>query len=142
MFLQLRLDEGKRQLGTDQGDVGAQAQQVGNGADVVLVAVRQDDGDDVLQPVLDVGEIGQDQVDAGLGLLREEDTAVDDEQLAIDFEDGHVAADLPQAAERHNPQRVLGEFGRRNKAGKGGLGHSALLSRRELDWSWPIRKNT
>ena len=91
----------------DQGDVGAQAQQVRDGADVVLVAVGQDDGDDVVEPVLDVGEIGQDQVDAGLGLLGEEDAAVDDEQLAVDFEDGHVAADLPEAAERNDPQGVL-----------------------------------
>ncbi len=130
VFLQLRLDEGQRQLGAHQGDVGAQAQQVRDGADVVLVAVGQDDGDDVIEAVLDVGEIGQDQVDAGLGFLGEEDAAVDDEQLAVDFEDGHVAADLPQSAERNDPQGVLGQFRRRDKAGKGGLGHNALLSRR------------
>ena len=108
VFLQLGLDQGQGELGADQGNVGAQAQQVRHGTDVVLVAVGQDDGHDVVEPVLDVGEIGQDQIDAGLGLLREEDAAVDDEQLAVDFEDGHVAADLPQAAERDDPQGALG----------------------------------
>ena len=111
MFLQLRLDQGQGQLGTHQGDVGAQAQQVRDGADVVLVAVGQDDGHDVIQPVLDVGEIRQDQVNAGLGFLGEEDAAVDDQQLAVDLEDGHVAADLPQAAERDDPQGVLAAGG-------------------------------
>ena len=110
VLLQLRLDEGQRQPRADQRDVGAQAQQVRDGADVVLVAVGEDDGLDVVEPVLDVGEVGQDQVDAGLVVLGEEDAAVDDEQPAVDLEDGHVAADVPQAAERDDPQGVLGSL--------------------------------
>src|SRR5699024_6904811 len=102
VFLQLGLDQGKRQLRTHQRDVGTEPQEVGNSADMVLVSVGQDHSRDIVQPVLDVGEIGQDQVDARLGLLREEDTAVDDEQLPVDLEDGHVPADLPQPAKRDN----------------------------------------
>ena len=59
-------------------------QQVRHGADVVLVAVREDDAYDVVEPVADVVEVGQDQVDAGLVVLGEEHAAVDDEQLAVD----------------------------------------------------------
>ena len=109
----------------------AEPQQVRNSADVVLVAVRQDNGHDVCEPVLDVREIRQDQVNAGLCFLREEDAAVDDQQLAVDFEHGHVPADLPQPAERDDAQRVLRQARRCDKAGKGGLGHIALLSRRK-----------
>ena len=45
-------------------------------------------------------EVGQDQVDARLVLLGEEHAAVDDEELAVELEDGHVAADLAETAER------------------------------------------
>ena len=59
-------------------------EQVRHRADVVLVAVREHDADDVVEPVLDRLEVGQDQVDAGLVLLGEEHAAVDDEELAVD----------------------------------------------------------
>src|SRR5205823_690970 len=80
------------------------AQQVGQGADVVLVAVREHDRLDLVQPGPDVAEIRQDQVDAGLLLLREQHAAVDDQQPAAVLEHGHVAADLTQAAERDDPE--------------------------------------
>ena len=44
VLLQLGLDHGQRQPRADQRDVGLLAQQVGHGADVVLVAVGQHDG--------------------------------------------------------------------------------------------------
>ncbi|CAH0327151.1 hypothetical protein SRABI128_05815 [Microbacterium sp. Bi128] len=106
---------------------------------MVFVTVGQDHSDDVLETVLDVGEVRQDEVDAGLGLLGEEDAAVNDEELAIDLENGHVSTDFPDSAERYDPQGVLREAGRRDKAGKGGLGHSALLSRLKPGWFLTIR---
>ena len=57
-------------------------------------------------------EVRQDQVDAGLLLLGEEDAAVDDEQAAAVLEDRHVAADLAEAAERGDAQAVLGKLRR------------------------------
>ena len=68
--------------------------------------------DDVIETVLDVAEIGQDEVDAGLVLLGEEHAAVDDQQLAVDLEDGHVPPDLAQATERHDAQGARLELGR------------------------------
>ena len=112
VLLELRLDEREGQLGADQRDVGLLAQQEGDGADVVLVAVGQDDADDVVEAVPDRGEVRQDQVDAGLLLLGEEHAAVDDQQFAGVFEDGHVAADLAETAERGDAQAAFGE-GRR-----------------------------
>ena len=82
------------------GMSGSQLEQVGHRADVVLVTVREHDADDVVEAVPDRAEVGQDQVDAGLVLLGEEHAAVDDEDLAVDLEGGHVAADLAEAADR------------------------------------------
>ena len=96
------------------------SQQVGHGADVVLVAVRQHDRLDVVEPVLDVVEVGQDQVDAGVVVLGEEHAAVDDEQPARVLDDGHVAADLAEPAEGDDPHAVLGQ--------RGGVGSSG--------WGW------
>jgi hypothetical protein len=78
---------------------------------VVLVPVRQDDRDDVLQAVPDGREVGD--VDPRLVLLGEQHPAVDDEQLAVELEDRHVAPDLPQAAQRRDPQGAGGECGGR-----------------------------
>ena len=60
--------------------------------------------DDVVQPVPDRGEVREDHVDAGLVLLGEQHAAVDDQQLAGVLEDGHVAADLAEAAEGDDAQ--------------------------------------
>ena len=100
VFFELGFDERDRQLRTEDRDVALAAQQVGNGADVVFVAVGEDEADDVIEAVVEVGEIGEDEVDAGLVLFGEEHTAVDDEEFAVVFEDGHVAADFAESAER------------------------------------------
>ena len=94
------------------GMSGLSFSRYGHGADVVLVAVREHDADDVVEPVLDRLEVGQDQVDAGLVLLGEQHAAVDDEELAAVLEDGHVAADLAEAAERGDAEGSGVEGGR------------------------------
>ena len=86
------------------GMSGFLAQQVRHRADVVLVAVGQDDRLDVVPAVPEVAEVRQDQVDAGLLGVGEQHAAVDDEQPAAVLEDRHVAADLAEAAERDDPQ--------------------------------------
>jgi hypothetical protein len=59
VLLKLRLDEGEGQLGADQWDVRLLAQEVGDTADVVLVAVREDDALDVVEAVPDGREVRQ-----------------------------------------------------------------------------------
>ena len=66
-----------------------------------------------LQAVTDGREVRQDQVDAGLVGLGEEHPAVDDQQPARVLEDGHIAADLAEPAERDDPQSFLGQRRRR-----------------------------
>ena len=75
---ELGLQEGQGQPGADDGDVGALAQQVRDTADVVLVAVGEHDRLDLVEAVPDPGEVGDDDVDAGLVLVGEEHPAVDD----------------------------------------------------------------
>ena len=119
VLLELGVDERQRQLRPDERDVGALAQQVGHAADVVLVAVGQHDRDDVVEPVPDRGEVGEDHVDARLVLLGEQHAAVDDQQLAGVLEDGHVAADLAEAAQGDHAQAARGERGRGAQFGMG-----------------------
>jgi len=66
--------------------------------------MSENQGLDQVHPAFEGGEVRQDQVDAGLVLFREQDTAVDDEQAPGVLEDGHVAADLTQAAEGDDAQ--------------------------------------
>ena len=100
VLAQLGGDQRQGEPRPDQRDVPAQPQQVGDRADVVLVAVGEDHGGDVVEPVLDDAEVGEDQVDARLLGLGEEHAAVDDEQLPVELEHRHVAADLAEAAQR------------------------------------------
>ena len=78
--------------------------------------------DDLVEPVPDPGEVGQDHVDARLVLLGEEHAAVDDQQLAGVLEDGHVAADLAEAAQGDDAQAALGQ--RRRASAVRGAGGS------------------
>ena len=78
------------------------AQQVRQRADVILVGVREHDGQHLA--ALEVAEVGQHEVDAEVLVTREREARVDDEDLAGDLEDRHVLPDLAEAAERDHPQ--------------------------------------
>jgi len=112
VFLALGGDQREGELGADDLHVRAQPQQPRDGADVVLVAVREHDGLDVVETVLDGAQVGQDQVHARRVLGREEHAAVDHEQPAGVLEHGHVAADLADAAQCDDPQAAFGQLGR------------------------------
>ena len=71
---------------------------------MVLVAVGQHDRLDVVDPPAQVGEVGQDEVDAEHLGGREHQAGVDDDDPAVVLDDGHVLADLPEPAERQDPQ--------------------------------------
>jgi len=78
-------------------------------ADVVLVRVRQHDRLNAL--VGEVAEVRQDQVDAEVLVARERDAGVDDDPLVAELVDGHVLADLAEAAERDDPEGVRHRLG-------------------------------
>jgi hypothetical protein len=94
VLLQLGLDQGKGQSRANKGNIVSEFQKIGNGTNVVFVAVGEDHRNDVIEPVTDGFEIGQNQVNAWLCLLGKENTAVHDEQFAIELTDGHVPTDF------------------------------------------------
>ncbi|GAB2596221.1 hypothetical protein GCM10027067_04090 [Pseudactinotalea suaedae] len=91
--------------------------------------VGEHDGIDLVEPVGDVAEVREDQVDAGLVVLGEQHTAVDDQQPAGVLDHGHVAADLAETAERHDAQGALGQRRRGPEIGMGMTHRSLSLSR-------------
>ena len=74
-----RGDEGQRELGADDRDVSAQLEQERDRTDVVLVRVREHQGLDVVETMLDVAQVRQDQVHAGFVMGGEQHPAVDDQ---------------------------------------------------------------
>ncbi len=71
---------------------------------MVLVPVREDDRADVDAP--EIVEVGQHEVDAEVLVAREREPRVDDDGLTAVLVDGHVLADLAEAAERDDSNRV------------------------------------
>ena len=105
MLVQLRLDEAERQTGRPDLVDANLAQQVRQRTDVVLVRVREDDRTHRSLALTQVGEVREDQVDAQVLVPREGESGVDDDRVAPVLVDGHVLADLPEAAERNDSQR-------------------------------------
>ena len=106
VFAQLALDQSQGQLAAIDGDVLAHAQQIGHAPDVVLMAMGEHQPDDIAEATLQVVEAGQDQVNTGLVVLREQHPAIDQQDLAIDLETGHVAPDITQSSEGNDAQGV------------------------------------
>jgi hypothetical protein len=55
--------------------------------------------DHVVKPLADGVEARQDQIDARMIILWKQHTAVDQQQLAVELHNGHVATDIAQTAE-------------------------------------------
>src|SRR4029077_8368169 len=89
------------------------AEQVRQRADVVLMAVGEHHGLDLIGVLAQVLEVGQDQVDARHLRLGEGQPCVQDQDAAVHLEGGHVAADLADAAEEDDARIVSGRGGGR-----------------------------
>ena len=107
VFLTLRSNQRDGETGCNDRDIGAQLQQPWNRTDVVLVCVGDNQGFNLVDLVLDWAEVRQNQVDAWLAGGWEEHTTVNDQQLAVVFKDGHVAADFRNAAQRVDTQGAV-----------------------------------
>ena len=103
VLVELRLDEREREARRDHERHPHLAHEVRERADVILVAVREDDGAHHLLAVAEVREVGQDEVDAEMLVAREREPGVDDDDRSVRLVDGHVLADLAEAAERDDP---------------------------------------
>ena len=98
-FLQLVADEAAGQAGTVDGQVEL-LQQVGDAADVVLVAVGDEQTLDLILVLHHKGEVRDDHIHAEHLAVREHQTAVHDDHIAVALVDGHVLADFAQTAQR------------------------------------------
>ena len=74
-----------------------------HGADVVLVPVRQHQRGDLV--LLQLAEVGDDEVDAEQLGLREHDAGIDEDGGVAAGDHHHVHAELAQASERHELER-------------------------------------
>ena len=92
---------------------------------MVLMAMSEHERVDLVETILDVAEIGKNQVDARLLLFGEEHAAVDEQQVTVVFDYVHVAADFAQTAERRDAHRTLAVLRRGDQdvvlLGSGGL---------------------
>jgi hypothetical protein len=96
VLLELRAHQPDRQRSAvDHRRHADLAQHVRQGADVILVAVREHDRLDVVRALAQVGEVGKHEVDAEHLRGREHEPGVDDDDPAVVLDHGHVLADLP-----------------------------------------------
>ena len=99
VLVELRLDQPQRQARRPDLADTSLPEQVRQRAHVVLVPVREQHRPHRLLALGEVREIRKDQVDAEVLVTRKRKPCVDDDHLAVGFEDGHVLADLAEAAE-------------------------------------------
>ena len=78
---------------------------------MVLVGVGDEEGLDLLAVLLEVRDVGDDEVDPEHLLVGEHQAAVDDDDLVAVLEDVHVLADLAHPAERDDAERLIGSLG-------------------------------
>ena len=87
------------------GTPGNSGSTYGQAADVVLVGVRDQERPDLGAVLLEVRDVGDDEVDAEHLLVREHEPAVDDDDVVAVLEHVAVLADLPYPAERDDAER-------------------------------------
>ena len=99
VLFQLVLDEADGEPGGIHRQVHL-LEQVGQRADVVLVAVGDDDALDLVFILRHIGEVGDDQVHAEHVAVREDEAAVHHEHVALALVQGDVLAHFAKAAQR------------------------------------------
>ena len=103
VLFELAFDVGQGELGCVDGNLEL-AQNPGQAADVVLVAVGEDDGADMLPVFNEVGDVGDDDVDAEQLRLGEHEAGVDDDNVVFPAEGEAVHAEFAEAAEGNDFQ--------------------------------------
>ena len=103
VLLQLQLDEPRAHAGGVDGGVH-RAQHIGQGPDVVLVSVGDEDAPDLLLVLDEVAHVGDDHVDAVHVVIGEAHAAVHHHDVVAVLVHGEVLADLVETAQRNNFQ--------------------------------------
>ena len=105
------LDLVAEQAAGERGGVDRHARELGQHvrqrADVVLVGMGDEERLDLGAAFLEIGDVGDDEVDAEHLLVGEHQPAVDDDDVVAVFEDVHVLADLAHPAERDDAERLV-----------------------------------
>ena len=76
-------------------DIG---EEIRHGADMVLMAVGEDEGANLLLVFLEKGEVGHDEIDAQEFGVREHHPGVDHNDVVAEADGGHVHAEFAQTA--------------------------------------------
>ncbi|MBA7474994.1 hypothetical protein ES707_10357 [subsurface metagenome] len=97
-LLELAGDEPNGELGGVDGDIEL-GEQVGQGTDVVLVPVGDDDSSYLVPLLGEVGGIWEDQVHPQHLLVGEREAGIDDNDVVAVFHHHHVLADFGEPAE-------------------------------------------
>ena len=151
VLVELGAAHGDRQLAAvDDGDARLPqlAQHPRQRADVVLVAVGDHDRLDRVDVVAQVGEVGQDEVDAHHLRRREAQPDVDDDDAAVVLDDAHVLADLAEPPEREDAQGAAHAVAARSSSpwrasirftSSSSWSSASTIGRRQPPTSWPSR---
>ena len=99
VLFELQLDQRRREGRSVYGNVQI-AQQIGHAADMILVAVREDQPAYLLGVGFKVGDIRQDDIDTVHILIREAHACVNNDYIAAAFIGRHILAYFAQTAER------------------------------------------
>ena len=100
-------DQRERQRRAEDGHARL-PEQVGQRADMVLVAVGQEDGAEAVPLGERVGEVGDHAVDAGQFVgVGEHEPAVDRDEIVAGLDEHHVEADLAEPAQGDQPDGRL-----------------------------------
>ncbi len=97
VLFQLQLDQARGQAGAEDGHVDL-AQHIGDGADVVFVAVGDEQAPDAVGIFHQIGHVGNDHVHAVHIVAGEGHAAVHHDDVAAVFVNGQVLADLVETA--------------------------------------------
>ena len=103
MLVEFVFDVGQRELGAPDGHVEF-GENPGQRADVVFVAVGEDDSANALAVFDEIGNVGDDDVDAQQFGFGEHQAGVDDDDVVAPAHGHAVHAELAQAAQRHDMQ--------------------------------------
>ena len=134
VLVELGLGEGQRKAAAVHRHVDV-AQHEGQRAEMVLVPVGDEKGEDVVAMLAQPGDVGQHEVDAEHLVARERKAAVDHDDLAAVLDGRHVLADLAHAAERHDLQGVIIHVGFSRSSGRRGSARSGDAPARGRDLS-------
>ena len=116
-------------------------------ANVIFMPMGNDDATKFADAVLDVADVGNDEVDTPLPLLGKFPAGIDDDEVAVMLDDHHTLANFGHPTKRYHPQPAIGalrrEFApaRATRLLRCGRGVSGSCRPRALPWLrvplWP-----